>query len=112
VENLARTSLAALVLVLLAACGGSGSPQEEAESAVKETAALEDVQYDHARCVDAGWMTFVGERETVWDCRYGYEAAPEEWHDCFVVVDGKAEEVTGDLIRSEETWPCVEALGG
>lgn len=85
----------------LAGCGG-GSDIEEAVK--DETGATE------AYCVDAGWMQFVGERETVYECYEG--SGPEDELDeavedvigpsgrplgCYVFIDGKLSDVSIDV---------------
>lgn len=66
------TSLIGVVLIL-AACGGS-----DIEDAVSE-------QRDGpVTCEEAGWMLFVGERETVYACREGDEGDFGEPVGCYV----------------------------
>lgn len=60
--RLTRPVVLSIVAVLLAGCGG-GSGVEQAVA--------EEESVGNVTCTDAGWMIFVGERETVYQCATG-----------------------------------------
>jgi hypothetical protein len=92
--------VAVITLAVIAAtgCGGEASPEHQAESAV--AASLGGV----ATCSEEGWMVFVGERETVYGCA---ETGSSTQSRCYVVIEGKAQDVTDDLVESIDHWPCA-----
>jgi hypothetical protein len=85
------------VMVLLVACGGGPSLATQVEQLTSGHSVI---------CDKAGFMVFVGERETVYGCTGSYDSGTDHSH-CYVVVGGEAQDVTGDLAESPEDFYCA-----